>query len=219
MSGPSQSFVIPSVITTALIAITVVLPLLSTAIVGLRFYARSISKKGIGAEDWTIFSALILLWAMSVNVWVAGSILGVDVYKGVDPIEAAELSIRTTWIDGFMLGVNLALTKISILLFYKGIFVTRWFRISVWFMIIVISGWALSTVFTQLFMASPITDAWNVTVNHYTINYDDFYLAVAGMSLVFDVITLLFPLPVISRLQMPTSRKMYIAGIFSLGGL
>ena len=156
---------------------------------------------------------------MSVNVWVSGSIIGMNVFKGDNPITAAELSIRTTWIDGFMLGVTLALTKISILLFYRGIFVMKPFRIACWAFIVIISCWAISTVFTQLFMATPITDAWNVTADHYNIDFYSFYLAVAGMSLCFDVIVLCFPLPAILRLQMPAARKVHVVLIFWLGAL
>ena len=118
-----------------------------------------------------------------------------------------------------MLGASLALTKISILLFYKGIFVTPIFKTCVWIMIALLAAWAISTDLTQLFMASPITDAWNVKVDHFVIDYKPFYLAVAGMSLVFDFLVLCFPLPVISTLKMAFKRKVMIAGIFWLGAL
>ena len=44
-------------------------------------------------------------------------------------------------------------------------------------------------------------------------------LATAGMSIVFDLMVLCFPLPVVRKLQMPTGRKITITGIFWLGGL
>ena len=39
------------------------------------------------------------------------------------------------------------------------------------------------------------------------------------MSIVFDVIVLSFPIPVIAHLQMPTKRKLGILAIFWLGAL
>lgn len=50
-------------------------------------------------------------------------------------------------------------------------------------------------------------------------NYGDFALAVAGMSIIFDVVVLCFPLPVIKNLHLITRRKIMIASIFWLGGL
>ena len=56
-------------------------------------------------------------------------------------------------------------------------------------------------------------------MSSYRYNYGDFAIAVAGMSLVFDVMVLCFPLPVIRNLQMETRRKVIIASIFWLGAL
>lgn len=50
-------------------------------------------------------------------------------------------------------------------------------------------------------------------------NYGDFVLAVAGMSIVLDVVVFCFPHPVIKNLHMKTRRKIMIASIFWLGGL
>ena len=54
------AIVIPSIITTALIVVTVIFPLLATVAIGLRFYARGIAKKGAYAEDWVILAALVI---------------------------------------------------------------------------------------------------------------------------------------------------------------
>lgn len=72
---------------------------------------------------------------------------------------------------------------------------------------------------TQIFAANPISGAWNPLKPSLQINYGDFAIAVAGMSLVFDVMVLCFPLPVIKNLHMGTRRKVIIASIFWLGAL
>jgi len=68
-----------------------------------------------------------------------------------------------------------------------------------------------------LLCSNPISGAWRGGKLRY--DFGAFSLAVAGMSIVFDVIVLCFPLPVIRTLKMPTRRKVQIAGIFWLGGL
>jgi len=68
-----------------------------------------------------------------------------------------------------------------------------------------------------LLCSNPILGAWRGGKLRY--DFGAFSLAVAGMSIVFDVIVLCFPLPVIRTLKMPTRRKVQIVGIFWLGGL
>jgi len=68
-----------------------------------------------------------------------------------------------------------------------------------------------------LFIASPISKAWKGGQLNY--NFAAFSLAVAGMSIVFDVMVLCFPLPVIRTLRLPTRRRVQLAGVFWLGGL
>ena len=71
----------------------------------------------------------------------------------------------------------------------------------------------------QLFAGNPISGAFNPLAPHLAYNYQDFALAVAGTSIVFDVMVLCFPLPVIKSLQMQTRRKIFVASIFWLGTL
>ena len=72
---------------------------------------------------------------------------------------------------------------------------------------------------TQLFAYSPVSAAWNPLAppSDLKINYGSFALAVAGMSIGFDVVILCFPLPVIRSLHMATKRKILVAGILWLG--
>ena len=50
-------------------------------------------------------------------------------------------------------------------------------------------------------------------------DYQAFTLAVGGMSLVFDVIILMYPIPVIRNLHMKGKKKLQVIGIFWLAGL
>lgn len=139
------------------------------------------------------------------------------------------------------MGLVLASVKISVLLFYRRIFVTRTFKRSVDAMVILLSAWAASTVIVSatplpssplstmtpntdivtrkglLFIASPISKAWKGGQLNY--NFSAFTLAVAGMSIVFDLLVLCFPLPMIRNLKLPTRRRIQLAAVFWLGGL
>ena len=70
---------------------------------------------------------------------------------------------------------------------------------------------------TLLCISNPPSGSWKGAKLNY--NFNNFTLAVAGMSIVFDVMVLCFPLPVIRTLHMPTRRKIQIGAVFWLGGL
>ena len=71
----------------------------------------------------------------------------------------------------------------------------------------------------QIFAADPVSSVWNPLAPKLRYDYSAFALAVAGMSMVFDVIVLCFPLQPIRHLQIPIRRKVTIMGIFWLGAL
>lgn len=64
--------------------------------------------------------------------------------------------------------------------------------------------------------ARPISEPWS---GHATLPYDTTALGLAqvGTNLGLDVVVLCFPIPVISRLHMPTQRKVAVGMIFWLG--
>lgn len=64
--------------------------------------------------------------------------------------------------------------------------------------------------------ARPVSEPWS---GHATLPYDTTALGLAqvGTNLGLDVVVLCFPIPVISRLHMPTQRKVAVGLIFWLG--
>ncbi|KAJ0114062.1 hypothetical protein J7T55_007896 [Diaporthe amygdali] len=78
-----------------------------------------------------------------------------------------------------------------------------------------VTGTKYSLAFT-LTDARPISEPWS---GHATLPYDTTALGLAqvGTNLGLDVVVLCFPIPVISRLHMPTQRKVVVGMIFWLG--
>ena len=97
-----------SFVTTSLVAVSVVLPLLATGAVVLRFYARSWQSQGVKLDDWVILFSLVrhpssapqkialarcvrkalltgrkqfLCWLLSINTLVMAGLAGVDRIK------------------------------------------------------------------------------------------------------------------------------------------
>ena len=71
---------------------------------------------------------------------------------------------------------------------------------------------------TQVFSAWPISNWWTKQAG-YDLNYGAFLTAFAAMDILFDILILALPLPVIKSLHMSRKRKFTVIGIFWLGGL
>ncbi|KAL9101691.1 MAG: hypothetical protein Q9163_003077 [Psora crenata] len=224
-----------SLVTGSLLVVTIVFPILATVAVILRFYARRIKSQPFRADDWTIVLSLvrsglhfsrhgqekteskqIMCWASAIIIYVAGAIGGIDT-TSMNPMAAARLFFKCLWILGLPLNISLASIKISVLLFYRRIFITPTFKRCADTMIVVLIGWAISTAIAQIFAGDPISSVWNPLAPHLRYNYNAFLLAVAGMSIIFDVMVLCFPLPMIKGMHLPTRRKFIVTGIFWLG--
>ncbi|KAK4221414.1 hypothetical protein QBC38DRAFT_540152 [Podospora fimiseda] len=113
-------------------------------------------------------------------------------------------------------------TKISILLFYRRVFGTT----VVWIVVFgfTLAHWAEVTV-TWLAGCRPIDYYWNYW-KQYTdpesttgscIDAPLFYFSNGIIGLVIDVAILLVPIPTIRRLNMPTTKKVFVGGILLLG--
>ncbi|KAL7928810.1 hypothetical protein V8C35DRAFT_317106 [Trichoderma chlorosporum] len=209
----------PSLVTTTLLAIAIVAPILGTLAIGLRCYTRFFKKQNLSGDDWVCMLAQLASWANSINIFVAAGLAGVDTtHPDLSPLATATIFLRTLWIEGFPLVFSLTFVKIAILLFYARIFTTPKFKLAVSIYIGILSAWCFAMIICQLLAANPIQAAWDpLATNPLRYNYNQFSLAFAGMSLVFDVIVLCFPIPVIRKLQMNSGRKVQVLAIFWLG--
>lgn len=130
----------------------------------------------------------------------------------------------------------LASVKISILLFYKRIFVTKRMALAVWILIPLVTAWGLIFFFVSthfhviqcklqkelisyqiiLFQGKPVSAAWT---GMGILQFDTVKvgLALCGSSMGLDILVLCLPIPVILGLHMNTQRKIAVIGMFSLG--
>ncbi|KAF7531226.1 hypothetical protein G7054_g9083 [Neopestalotiopsis clavispora] len=210
----------PSMVTSALLAVSIVFPILGTIAVGLRFWVhRVVMKQKPSIDDWVCAFAQLAAWGISIDTFVAAGMAGIDyTYPSLSPLAAAVIFLRTLWIEGFPLVISLSLVKIAILLFYARIFTTRKFKLAVHIYVGILAAWCIAMCVCQLLAADPIQNAWNpLATAPLRFNYNAWSLAFAGMSIVFDVIVLCFPVLVIHNLQMNFTRKLQVAAIFWLG--
>lgn len=117
--------------------------------------------------------------------------------------------------------INIGLTKVGILLLYLRLFIQRWFVITCWTWIAIITAFTFSTVISSIFQCSPVQYAFNKSLPGHgsCIDLTAFWYANAAFNIFSDLVLVALPIPVISRLQLPPRLKLVICGIFAVGVL
>lgn len=113
---------------TAPFAVAIACAVVATLAILLRIIARRLTGLKLAAEDYTIFLALLGVYAMSIcgllQTLIGGSGHHVDtVFLG-----RVENLLKSLVVVQILFGVTMGLIKISICLFYIRIFETRTFR-------------------------------------------------------------------------------------------
>ena len=110
------------------------------------------------------------------------------------------------------------MSKISLTLLYRRIFILQWFNHACWIMIFIFGGYALSTLFVDIFITIPINAQWNTSVEpRHKIDTIVLYRVNAYFNIVTDVILFILPLTVVWRLQMSLARRLGLSAIFGVG--
>ncbi|KAG8527322.1 uncharacterized protein KY384_007474 [Bacidia gigantensis] len=113
-----------------------------------------------------------------------------------------------------------SVSRISLILLYKRVFVKRWFAYVCWFMIFAYSSFATAVLIREIFNTLPIAAQLDkkVKVEH-SINVSKYLFAIHGFNLGSDLILLILPLFIIWSLQARKLTRLGISFILCLGTL
>ncbi|CAG8952290.1 hypothetical protein HYFRA_00001033 [Hymenoscyphus fraxineus] len=201
-----------------LLAVSIVFPVLAVIAVSLRFGARKV-RSTLQVDDWVILLAAVLCIGLGINA-IAG--VAENAYgrsrKELGPVKAVTL-LKVNFADTFLTFAAQTAVKVSVLLFYKRIFITRKFSLCCNLAVFAVIAWGLAMCLTMLFNRNPISANWDPAASPSTtkILISRFLMSHAVLDLFLDIVILLFPLPVIRRLKMSTNRKIGVMGILWLG--
>ena len=111
--------------------------------------------------------------------------------------------------------------KISLLLLYCRIFPTCGFRKVALIVGVLCFAWCFMAVIIDVFQCSPMSSAFEpaLMITSQCIDIQSFYWGITGANLALDIILLVMPLYMVLGLQLPTRQKLFLGGIFVLGGL
>ena len=99
-------------------------------------------------------------------------------------------------------GPCIAAVKISVLLLYLAVFRSnRVFRIATYILIGLVVSFGLSVLVAGLAMCNPIAKQWDPSINGTCGNSIDFYIITGAINLSFDLVILIWPLPMLWSVQ------------------
>nr|CDP28864.1 Putative protein of unknown function [Podospora anserina S mat+] len=185
----------------------------------LRLFTRLINKgPGLAADDYVILFAAVMGIGTAVCClisvpWGGGKHLWVVTHE-----EFTKL-YQTTYAFVIVYITCISATKVSILLFYRRVFGTN----VIWYIVFgfTCAHWAEVTI-TWLAGCRPIDYYWrqytDPTATGSCIDAPLFYFCNGIIGLVIDVAILLVPIPTVWKLNMPTTKKVFVGGILLLGG-
>lgn len=111
--------------------------------------------------------------------------------------------------------------KLSVLLFYRRIFVTSTFRLINNIIIVLISLWALSFFVAEILLCGTHPkDQWDKNpLTWHCADHSLMLLWFAITDVIGDIAVLAMPYPCIMKLQMSRRTKLSVSGVFLLGAL
>lgn len=87
----------PSPVSTSLLTVSIIFPVLGTIAVCLRIYASLIKTRRLFLDDYIIILAQLCAWGISIDTFTAASIGGVSYIKG-DALSATIAFLRVSFV-------------------------------------------------------------------------------------------------------------------------
>ncbi|OCL12389.1 hypothetical protein AOQ84DRAFT_155692 [Glonium stellatum] len=172
-----------------------------------------------GLDDWAIIVAMLpVLPLTGLSVVLANEGLGKDMWTV--PFDKITHILHIYYFDESFYLSSLALTKISILLFYLRIFPDRGFRRSVYFTMACCAAYIIAFIPITVFQCRPINLAWKRWDGEHKgncINLNAEGWTASGFNIALDIATIVLPLRPLSKLALSRRKKIGIMFMFTLG--
>ncbi|KAI1129155.1 hypothetical protein F5Y10DRAFT_291393 [Nemania abortiva] len=205
----------------------VVIALLGVIAVGLRFYMRYTKQAGFEWDDWLILASLLLALATDVLVVYcytnAPTADSIDTIDDNDPSTANDVLLvlinKLNFVPTVTYFSITSTTKLSILLLYNRLFsVSEVFRQQIIFLFIVVTIYWLGSTIADILSCIPIKYYFDgATDLRYCFDYNAFWFATGISEAFIDLLILLLPLGVVSKLQLSIKKRVATGSVFLVG--
>ncbi|KAI1144667.1 hypothetical protein F5Y05DRAFT_408055 [Hypoxylon sp. FL0543] len=186
-------------------------------VVGTRIWARMGGGGKLGPDDYTILVSLGFALA-SGGIMLAACHYGYGRHTAALSASDRYQAFKYFYLCQVTYKACINLTKASILLLYLRLFGnTKWLRWACRFMLTCVVMYCIASVTATIFQCTPITKAFDKSIEGTCISNGKFWYANAGFSIATDVIILTIPMPLVYALQIPRVQKAALMMVFALG--
>ncbi|CAG7946893.1 unnamed protein product [Penicillium nalgiovense] len=186
------------------------------AFVAIRLWSRIKSKSGLGWDDWTILaSSVFAVVVMALMLESCAYGFGQHIANLTAPNKL--MTLKLFFVSQAFYKLTMNMTKMSILMLYLRIFIQRWFRITCYALLFIITSYMVAAFFASIFQCTPVVRAWNKTIPGSCINITTNWYANAGFSIATDIVILTLPMYPLYKSKIVLKRKIALMGVFALG--
>lgn len=132
-----------------------------------------------------------------------------------NPLTSSLLQLR--YAGNVLWGVCFGFTKASMLFFYLRFATERYFRITCYIAIAVLTLSATSITLVNAFSCIPISSAWDFSKPAHCIDRLSFYLWSMIYQITTDILLMVLPIPILVGLQQGWRVKLGLVAMFSMG--
>ncbi|KAB2105280.1 hypothetical protein AG0111_0g6961 [Alternaria gaisen] len=187
---------------------------------GLIVIARVVVRLRIGvklqSDDYTIIASLMFSILLSITIQLS-VVHGYGQHKVDLSTEELHTCLKFFWIAQTPYKIVVCLNKVSAILLYMRIFISRHFRWLCYGALTIVVGSGIATVFATIFQCVPLQRSWDKNVEGTCIDSSKFWLANAVLNIFTDVIVLALPVREVSKLQLKLQEKIMLHSVFLLG--
>ncbi|OHF03555.1 integral membrane protein [Colletotrichum orchidophilum] len=193
---------------------------LALLLVCLRWYVRTTLVKAVGYDDW----AIIVAWLGACGYTVCSVIqtkwgLGITKLENM-PAQNVLPFGKLQFIGGPFYVLGIWGFKMSLLFSYLRFFPAGGYKIGTVIVAVACSMGHIAFICVFLFLCTPIEKQYDPSIPAdvgYCVDSITFYLTFSSLTIVFDVIIMFLPFPVILRSQIQKRKKIVLLTLFILG--
>ncbi|KAJ3474935.1 hypothetical protein NLG97_g9637 [Lecanicillium saksenae] len=201
-----------------MIVIVTVLVFLATAAVAMRFLARKRLRMKLGTDDYLCLAALVCLWGMLIELCLWCTIGGNGSHIWLLDDETRLNFGKIFLSNQFTYFLLCPFLRISIVCFYRRIFVTQTFQRASAAIMWLLGLWGAAIFLVCALQCRPLRGYWDKRVDAKCIDGNQFFIVNQIFNVIMDFVLLGLPLPIILRLNRSWRERIALAGVFALGG-
>ncbi|KAK2008049.1 integral membrane protein [Colletotrichum eremochloae] len=201
-------------------ALCIVFTSVALLLVCLRLYVRTILVKAVGYDDWVIIISWLGACGYSVFT-VLQTKWGLGITRLEDmPDENVVHFGRLQFIGGLFYPIGLYGFKMSLLLSYLRFFPAGRYQIATIIVAVACTMAHIAFFFVFWFQCTPVEKVYDPSIPAdvgHCVDRVAFYLTFSSLTIVFDVLIMFLPFPVIITSQIQRRKKAVLLGLFILG--